>query len=47
VIDAVRRELEAMGLRPNEAKTRIEDRRIAAPRTSSAAAARSGDGGVR
>jgi len=47
VTDAVRRELEAMGLRPNEAKTRIEDRRIAAPRTASSAAARSGGGGVR
>jgi hypothetical protein len=47
VTDAVRRELEALGLRPNEAKTRIEDRRTPARLTPSAAAARSGGGAVR
>lgn len=47
VTDAVRRELGAMGLRPNEAKTRIEDGRRPSRLTASAAAARSGRGGVR
>ena len=47
VTDAVRRELEVMGLRPNEAKTRIEDRRAPARLTASTAGARSGGGGVR
>jgi hypothetical protein len=47
VTDAVRRELEAMGLRPNEAKTRIEDGRIPLRVTTSGVAARSGGGVVR
>jgi hypothetical protein len=47
VTDAVRRELDALGLRPNEAKTRIEDRRTPARLRASGAAARSGGGGVR
>jgi len=47
VTDAVRRELEVLGLRPNEAKTRIEDRRTPVRLTASAAAARLGGGGVR
>ena len=46
----VRRELEAVGLRLNERKTRIEDRRVAAPPSASvepAFGARSGAGGMR
>jgi hypothetical protein len=46
VTGAVRRQLEAMGLRPNEAKTRIEDRRTPV-RLAASTAARSGGGGVR
>jgi hypothetical protein len=47
VTDAVRRELEALGLQPNEAKTRIEDRRTPARLTASASATRTDGGGVR
>ena len=47
VTDAVRRELEALGLRPNEAKTRVEDSRTPVRLTASASAARSSGGGVR
>jgi hypothetical protein len=50
VTGVVRRELEALGLRPNEAKTRVEDRRTVARPAASAeppSGARSGAGGVR
>jgi hypothetical protein len=50
VTDLIRRELEAVGLRPNEAKTRIEDGRTVARSSASAEPAsgvRSGAGGMR
>jgi hypothetical protein len=50
VTDLVRRELDVLGLRPNEAKTRVEDRRSAVRSTASAEPAsgvRSSAGGVR
>lgn len=46
-IDGVRRELEALGLRPNEAKTRIQDHRTPAHPTASASAARTASAAVR